>query len=632
MIQISANAVRVFLRRWWLLALGLVTPTLVLMAQESPTDRRGEPPAFEVDGRVRTSSISTMDDQFLPIYSTNLISRSPLLRVRGETQNTLVGKTTLPTLQMSDVDLLQQQSAQGYGNVAFGGPNTSHNNVPGEFIAQEPLGISKPMRADGPVISALNEVQSRVSDTARLRSPDRAPRLLDTGFLSAELFEGSIHSNSGQSVFTAREPSGFSKPMRADGPAISTSNEVQSRVSDTARLWSPDRAPRLLDTGGVDPESEREILPLPPAEKTLEVSYVHQGADWFYELLEEEAERFVSLMEQTPDDPTVRMESLPPSALTPLPASLVDRAWEAINTVDPPPLVALQSLGTERIAWAPFAIDSSKPRNMFRLSFDAAYGINRPDRAEFIWKKQGGGGPSGEETSLNYQDFSLYNETGSSTASGFFKIPLRLLDPEVNPNTAGLGTIEIGSKILLFEDEDFFGLPTPNIAGDQFRVTSIMRTYMFLGPAPAKRGLQNGHISLEPGLLWAYELSPNTVFHGDARFWIPMGGTQGFSGEIVRCGIGASHVLYSTPVDTVDCQPRALIPSLELTSLHYLRGKETLSGNGTGNLDGSSVFNLTSGLRYFIGEKTDVGVSLMQSLTERRVARNSFTLEFRILY
>lgn len=194
-----------------------------------------------------------------------------------------------------------------------------------------------------------------------------------------------------------------------------------------------------------------------------------------------------------------------------LASDVAQRAWEALATDDPVPLCGPPTLGTERIAWAPFAIQSSRPGNMTVIGYDLLNNISRPDRSAFWWKQIGKGGPSQKETGLDLRELSLYHETGTESASAFFRIPLRMLNPDRNPNTSGLGTVEIGAKAILFKGSDFYWIPTPGRPCDRFRISSVMSTHLSLAPSLAERGLQNGLTALEAGLLFAWDACPDLV-------------------------------------------------------------------------------------------------------------------------
>src|SRR5439155_23919873 len=149
-------------------------------------------------------------------------------------------------------------------------------------------------------------------------------------------------------------------------------------------------------------------------------------------------------------------------------------------------------------------IDPAIPADLFRFRFDAGYNNRRPTRAEFFWPRGApfGPGPAIVERSVDYQDLSTYLEARfAPNVSGFVELPVRFLNPDLNPNTSGLGDMNAGFKWAFINDEDL--------------VTSFQfRTYIPTGDAD--RGLGNDHISLEPSLI---------VFK-------PMGDSWGIEGEL----------------------------------------------------------------------------------------------------
>src|SRR5262249_28914853 len=86
-------------------------------------------------------------------------------------------------------------------------------------------------------------------------------------------------------------------------------------------------------------------------------------------------------------------------------------------------------------------IDPAIPADIFRFRYDAAYQNIRPTRDEFFWAPGGrfGPGPSFPETNVDYQDLQFYLEqTIAPQASAFIELPVRFLNPEQNPNEAGV--------------------------------------------------------------------------------------------------------------------------------------------------------------------------------------------------
>jgi hypothetical protein len=138
-------------------------------------------------------------------------------------------------------------------------------------------------------------------------------------------------------------------------------------------------------------------------------------------------------------------------------------------------------IGRERLAMALFEIDVSQPQNNFRFRVDLAGGFRTPDRAEYFFA-----GPARgplPETSVDYQDLRFLMEMGGPKFSIATEVPIRILDPERNPNTAGLSDLNLTTKTVLLD-------------GNDWQLTQIFRTYFNTG-APGK-GLGTGHISIEP--------------------------------------------------------------------------------------------------------------------------------------
>ena len=248
------------------------------------------------------------------------------------------------------------------------------------------------------------------------------------------------------------------------------------------------------------------------------------------------------------------------------------------------------TLGMQRVPVALFEIDAAQPANVFRIRFDAAYDHERPDRAEYFWARtQDGKGPDSAERNVDYQEIRFYLERRTERSSAFTEIPLRVLDPEVNPNTTGLSDINFGVKSILFE-------------GEQYQLTSIFRTYILSGLD--RRGLGTGHVSMEPGILGNYRLSDYTYLHGEFKFFFPIAGDSDFSGEVLRYGVGLSHVWSES--SSLGC---TLIPTIELVGWSVLDGMETTPTGTAVDIDPEGILNVQPGLRIVFGESFELGIS-----------------------
>lgn len=301
-----------------------------------------------------------------------------------------------------------------------------------------------------------------------------------------------------------------------------------------------------------------------------------------------------------------------------IPQDVYDLALEALNMPFDGPAQEIPKVGVSYVPFAAFAIEPAKPRSQMRFRIDSARRINQPDRLEYLWKRIGGGGPSQPEHRLDYQSLSLYSETANDRGSGFMQIPIIWLDPSANDNTASIGNMLVGTKAILADGEGFFWFPSV-VPEDHFYLSMYFATEISLNPLFADRGLTHGHTTLSPGLLASYELSPETVFQSEFKLHIPLGGTNGFAGNVLEYGTGVSHVLYSSIIDSPDCKHFAIMGTLEFEFLSFLSGGQTNSSTGeTEFVDGITTCTIHSGLRCALNNRVDVGASAGFNLTSSR--------------
>lgn len=243
-------------------------------------------------------------------------------------------------------------------------------------------------------------------------------------------------------------------------------------------------------------------------------------------------------------------------------------------------------IGHERVALAGFEIDASQPFNHVRVRYDAVYGLPFPDRAEYFWAKSGKGPPSAGEI-VNYQDFRVYSEVGSRMISAIVEYPLRSLDPEINGNTTGFGDMVVGNKAVIVD-------------GRYWQITQVFRTYINTGSS--KKGLGTGHVSLEPGVLARYKWTDETYLHGEFKFLFPVGADANFAGQVLRTGVGWTHLGYET--DTF-----AWLHSSELVVFSFIDGLKTVAPpDVTASVDGDNFATLLYGMRFVLGPAGDLGL------------------------
>ncbi len=243
-------------------------------------------------------------------------------------------------------------------------------------------------------------------------------------------------------------------------------------------------------------------------------------------------------------------------------------------------------LGRERVMYAPFEIDITQPFGNFLWRTQAAYNLTKPDRAEAFWARPGRG-PLLPESGVDYQEFRLRMETGNDVFSLATDVPIRLVNPEINGNTGGVGDIEMVQKTVLID-------------GSRWQMTQLLRTTFNSGSA--KKGLGTGHVAMEPGVLWRFKYTELTYFHSELKMTFPLGGTPMYSGPLLKWGLGVSHVWYET--DTT-----AYLPTLEFTNIWVLDGQFIPFPSGVPvDIDGDGIFHLSPGLRIVHDTGGDLGV------------------------
>jgi hypothetical protein len=156
--------------------------------------------------------------------------------------------------------------------------------------------------------------------------------------------------------------------------------------------------------------------------------------------------------------------------------------------------------------------------------------------------------------------------------------PLISLDPVVEPNTAGVGDMELGIQFLAFSGERdllFFALNMSVPTGDP------------------DRDLGAGHTVLEPTALWLHDFGGGTYFQSRFGWEVPISIEN--VGNDFRYDLG----LYHTFVSTADwCAFRYLTPLIEVNGVTALNGTDS----------SQTVLDLTPGVRWVVRELDEVGV------------------------
>jgi hypothetical protein len=272
-------------------------------------------------------------------------------------------------------------------------------------------------------------------------------------------------------------------------------------------------------------------------------------------------------------------------------------------------------------------IEDASIRSQLRFRFDAGWGNNVPDRAEFFYAKCGcyqldpppyhdpdapGPGP-GVPTELNFQQFYAFAEMGVGERFSLFgELPVRMIQPQgfldfgaaYAPwgDFSGISDIRFGAKASLYATED---------AG----VTVQAR---LSGPSgDAAKGLGSNLWSVEPMLLYHQNLGDRAGVEAQFGVWLPLGGSAGvdsaddFSGNVLSYGIGPSF-------DIVNTGRVQFSPVVELVGWHVLDGFMTSCTDAGCNFDasGGDIVNLKVGARTTVADRSSFYVGFGWGLTD----------------
>ena len=249
---------------------------------------------------------------------------------------------------------------------------------------------------------------------------------------------------------------------------------------------------------------------------------------------------------------------------------------------------------------ASFFVDPARPRTQKRLRWDHAFSMWFPDRSEYFWAREYlGPGPKpkipttrrgkpvyGERT-LSYDQLYVYIEAALPRFSFFTEVPYRSTSPDLTAHHAGFADMNIGTKSLLLDC-------------DLLQLTLQFKTYFPIGNV--LYGLGNGHVSLEPSLLMAMHLAPNTYLQGQIAEWVPLGGDPDYAGAILHYHLSMNQLLCDFTPDV------KLMGTLEFNGWSFQDGAFTAPILGPKKSSGDSYLSLGPGLRMSVCDFIDFGV------------------------
>jgi hypothetical protein len=260
-------------------------------------------------------------------------------------------------------------------------------------------------------------------------------------------------------------------------------------------------------------------------------------------------------------------------------------------------------------------IDHALPRTMLRGRFDLGERNVRPTRSEYFFPLgglPGAPGPALPERRVDFQELATYFEYAwSPFLSTFIETPYRLVNPEFNDNARGVGDTNFGLKLMVWHDANFLA-------------TLQLRTYL---PTASNPATGTDHATVEPGLLINWKFFENFMLEGEARYWVPIGGTS-FAGDVLRSGLGLSMGNRG--------EGAWFAPVVEVVGWSVLSGQQmVVTAPGSFYVEdarGQTIVNAHAGVRLGIGEHFDFFAGYGRALTDHFWSRELIRFELRWLF
>jgi hypothetical protein len=261
-------------------------------------------------------------------------------------------------------------------------------------------------------------------------------------------------------------------------------------------------------------------------------------------------------------------------------------------------------------------IDPASPSDLVRLRFDAAYDSNRPTRALYIIAPSGKAqrGFPVPERQIDYQDLTAYVECAIlPNLSVFCDASERWVNPEINPDHAGLGDMHTGFKLA--------GLQLPDF-------TASCQVLASIPSGKAREGLGRGYASIEPDLLFNWHACDGFTVEGMFGVWLPIDDNN-YGSEIIRYGLGFSYIEYPMADFWIG-------PVIEGTGWTTVRGHEqvvfSLTKTAKISTVGDTIVNVNLGVRAGLGEFADVYTGYSRPFTGDVWYKEAWRVEVRWHY
>lgn len=259
------------------------------------------------------------------------------------------------------------------------------------------------------------------------------------------------------------------------------------------------------------------------------------------------------------------------------------------------------------IANSAFWVDGVRPVTQVRYRWDAQLALVYPDRAGYIWPTVGTLGPAVAPRFLDLHELSIYSEVANGGFSFFTNTPYRSFDTNNDFHGAGFGDIDVGTKSVIFDCE-------------LLQIAFQFKTSIPVG-IPTK-GLGTGFVALEPSILMALNLSPDTYLQTQISEWIPVGAPGG-AGAILHYHTSLNHVLFRW-------QPAVpIIGTLEANGWSFQDGSYTDASGIVRSATGETYVSAGPGIRVVVCDKCDFGIGSAFAVTSDHWGEQSIRSEFR---
>lgn len=256
-------------------------------------------------------------------------------------------------------------------------------------------------------------------------------------------------------------------------------------------------------------------------------------------------------------------------------------------------------------------VPSAKPVSQTRIRWDCGLNGGTPDRAEYFFAKFGGkgpglvnGAPSTVLNKINWDELYFDTEVGTDRFSILVTTPYRF----VQNLHAGFGDMSIATKSLLCDSE---------ILMASFQFTT------FIPIANFHVGLGNGHVTLEPALLFTLKVMAGTYIQGELAEWIPIAGDPNHAGAALKYQFSVNHVLLKPSNDL------QFVGTVEFGGISFQDGLYTAPDGTLVKASSDSYFSVGPGFRLFYCLKSDIGFGMQFGVTQHNIANQLYRLELR---